>query len=167
MHFIIRFVAQYFILIPLIVVIIVLVQLKGKKTKLAFIIKLIAAGIVAIILARIASMIWYDPRPFVAGNFVPLFAHASDNGFPSDHTLFASMIGWVVLLYSRKYGIITLFFAFLIGGARILAGVHHPIDILGSFIISLIAVVLIVLVKNIFITKKQPHEIPEQTDGLN
>lgn len=159
MHFIIRFVAQYFIILPIIAAIVVLIQLKGRRTKLTFIIKLVVAGILAIILARIASTIWYDPRPFVVGNFVPLLAHASDNGFPSDHTLLASLVGWVLLLYSRKYGIFTLIVAFLIGTARVLAGVHHPLDILGSFVISGIAVALVILVAKLVTQKKE--SVPE------
>lgn len=164
MHFLITFIAKYFIVIPFIIVIIVLVQLKGKHAKLSFVLQLIIAGIAALILARIASMIWYDPRPFVVGNFVPLIAHASDNGFPSDHTLLASLVGWVVLMYSRKYGIVTLVIALLIGTARVLAGVHHPLDIIGSFVISGIAVALVVLVKN-FITRYTSSREPKESDA--
>jgi undecaprenyl-diphosphatase len=152
MDTIIKLVAEYFIIIPIIIVLVVFFQLKDSK--IHFAIELIIAGLVAILLARIASMLWYDPRPFVVGHFTPLFAHASDNGFPSNHTLLASLIGWVTLTYSRKYSIIILITAFLIGAARVLAGVHHPLDILGSFVISGIAALIVIYIANRIRTKK-------------
>lgn len=151
---IIKLIAQYFVILPFIVALVVLVQLKGRHEKLYFVVKIIIAGIVALLLARLASMIWYDPRPFVVGHFTPLLAHASDNGFPSDHTLLASLIGWVTLTYSRKYGIVTLIIALLIGVARVLAGIHHPADILGSFIVSGVATLLVIsIIKRIQLRK--------------
>src|SRR6266550_4734024 len=47
------------------------------------------------IVALIASKLYYDPRPFVAGHFVPLIAHSADNGFPSDHMLLSAAVASV------------------------------------------------------------------------
>jgi undecaprenyl-diphosphatase len=151
---IIKLIAQYFVILPFLVALIVFVQLKGNHNKLFFIIKLVIAGILALLLARLASMIWYDPRPFVVGHFTPLLAHASDNGFPSDHTLLASLIGWVTFIYSRKYGIIALIISLLIGISRVLAGIHHPLDILGSFVVSGLAALLVIGIIKLFRMKK-------------
>lgn len=59
-----------------------------------------------------------------------------DNGFPSDHTLLASFIGFAMLTISRRRSIVLLLVALAIGLARMAAGVHHSWDILGSFIIT-------------------------------
>src|SRR5690348_13209583 len=75
-----------------------------------------------------------DPRPFVAGHFTPLLPHGNDNGFPSDHTLLASFLGFAILRYRRGLGAAMLFVAACIGIARIAAGIHHLEDIIGSFI---------------------------------
>jgi membrane-associated phospholipid phosphatase len=154
MDIIIKVVAEYFIIIPFIIVLGVFFKLKSKNERLYFAIELVIAGLAALLLARVSSMLWYDPRPFVMGHFTPLLAHANDNGFPSDHTLLASLIGWVTLTYSRKYGIITLIIALLIGTARVLAGVHHPVDILGSFIISGLATLIVMYVIKVIRIKK-------------
>ena len=86
--------------------------------------------------AKIAKLFYFDPRPFVVGNFAPLIPHIADNGFPSDHTLLAAAIAAIVTKYNWRLGIILWILALLIGTARVLAGVHHTIDILGSLIIA-------------------------------
>lgn len=155
MNEIIIIIAKYFILLPVVAALVVFFQLKGKKAKRNFAITIIVGGIATILLARVASAIWYDPRPFVVGHFTPLIPHAADNGFPSDHTLLAAFIGWTILRYSRKYGIVVLSAALLIGMARVLAGVHHVPDIIGSFVISAIAALLVMFIMNkIPFTKK-------------
>ena len=129
-------VAKYFIVLPFIAAVMVLYQLPSRRLKLQYLVLLVVGGIVALLLARLASMFYYDPRPFVVGHFTPLVAHANDNGFPSDHTLLAAFLGWATLRYSRKYGIVMLSLALLIGLSRVFVGVHHIQDIIGSFIIS-------------------------------
>ena len=88
------------------------------------------------IVAKIASAFYYDPRPFVVGNFTPLLPHAADNGFPSDHTLLSSAIAVVIFFFHRKLGLGLLVIAFLVGAARVFAGIHHFVDIIGSMVIA-------------------------------
>lgn len=111
-----------------------LVSLKGRRREFAAMFLL--GGIVSLLLAKLGSHLYHDPRPFVQGHFTPLIGHSNDNGFPSDHTLLASFIGWLVLVYDRKWGIGLLLVAALIGAARMAAGVHHLSDIVGSFVFA-------------------------------
>lgn len=94
------------------------------------------------IAAKIGSFLYYDPRPFVTGNFMPLIPHAPDNGFPSDHTLISAAIASVILFSQKKLGLVLLLIAFLVGTSRVLAGVHSWIDIFGSIVIALCATCL-------------------------
>lgn len=87
--------------------------------------------------ARIASLLYFNPRPFVVGNFTPLIEHANNNGFPSDHTLLSAAIAMVVYFFNKKVGVFLLILAFLVGLARVLAGVHHFVDIIGSVAIAI------------------------------
>ena len=135
--------AKYAIILPVIVAAIVFWQLKTKQKRTEFVIFLLVGGIVSILLAKVGSAFITDPRPFVEGHFTPLIAHAADNGFPSDHTLLASFIGWVVLYYSRKWGVAALIIAVLIGLSRVYVGVHHLEDIIGSFVISGVSTLLV------------------------
>ena len=110
------------------------VKLKGRRREFAII--FVLGGVVSLLLAKLGSHLYTDPRPFVQGHFTPLIGHTNDNGFPSDHTLLASFVGWLVLAYDRRWGWALLLVAALIGAARMAAGVHHLSDIIGSFVFA-------------------------------
>ena len=93
--------------------------------------------------AKIASIFYYDSRPFVVDNLTPLLPHVADNGFPSEHTLFGSAVAAVIILFQRKIGLILFFIAFLVGIARVFSGLHHFIDIFGSMCIALVTTYLV------------------------
>lgn len=76
------------------------------------------------------------PRPFVALNLTPLFPHATDSSFPSDHALVGVALALPLLLWRRAFGTTALIVALLVGTARIGAGVHYPSDILGSALLG-------------------------------
>lgn len=92
---------------------------------------------------KAASLLWYNPRPFVEGNFAPLIAHAANNGFPSDHMLFAAAMAATVTYFDRRWGAVLWIMAILVGLARVLAGLHHVTDIAASAVIAVIAVMII------------------------
>lgn len=94
----------------------------------------IVTGIVAFILAKTGSAIYNDPRPFVSDGVTPLFAYPADNGFPSDHTLLGMVITMALLSVSRKWAVNLFVLTVIIGASRVLAGVHHPVDIAGSIV---------------------------------
>ena len=92
-------------------------------------------GGVGLLLSLIAGRFIQDPRPFVADGFRPLIHSATDNGFPSDHTLLLGTSAAVTILANREAGIIGLLAAILVGLARVYCGVHHLADIAGSLVI--------------------------------
>lgn len=139
MHEIIKIVAQYFIVLSLLGAFVVFLRI-DKRLRLQFMLTLILGGALSYLLAKVGSHFYTDPRPFVQGHFTPLLAHSNDNGFPSDHTLFAATLAWVSLAYSRKIGASLLILTLLIGLSRMAAGVHHSWDILGSFAFAAIGV---------------------------
>lgn len=90
------------------------------------------------LLAVFAGHIYYDPRPFVVGNFTPLIPHAADNGFPSDHALLVSAIAAIIMYFHRRVSAVLWVLAIIVSLARVYVGVHHLADIIGSFVISLV-----------------------------
>ncbi len=72
------------------------------------------------------------------------------NSFPSDHTTFTLSIALMLLSFksARVIAIVATFFALWCGIARVYAGVHYPFDILGSVVISILAVIVIMALKN-------------------
>jgi len=132
------FAADY--LLYLLGLIFLLLILFSEKSRQAATLKIfIAALFIGFVIALVGGRLFYDPRPFVVEHVKPLVAHNSDNGFPSDHTLLAMTIALTVLINDKKLGSSLLVAALLIGLARVLAKVHHPVDILGSVLIAVLA----------------------------
>lgn len=141
--------AKYYIYILIILFILLLVfDTKNRKKMFYY---FVITGIIALGLAYLGSMAYDNPRPFIAENVASLFYHDDDNGFPSNHALLAFSISFTVLFSRSKFskinGYLFLAVAFIIGIARVLANVHHTIDIIGSFVFALIGV----LVANYFL----------------
>ncbi len=141
MDFLIIFLAKYFFIFVLIAAIIV--TLMEPKKNLVNILKLaIAALPVSFIFSRIASALFYNPRPFVVEKIAPLIDHAADNGFPSDHTLIVMTVTAIVFAYNKKTGFFLILFSLIVGLGRVLAKVHHSLDVLGSTLIAFLATYL-------------------------
>lgn len=139
MHDIVVFVAKYFIFLSAVVALWTFATLPRKQKK-EFILVGVIGAVIAMLLAKLGSHLYYNPRPFVEGHFTPYFAHGNDNGFPSDHTLLAGWLAFLGLRYSKKLGWLLIVLALLVGLARVKAGVHHLLDILGSLVFSGIGV---------------------------
>ena len=62
----------------------------------------------------------------------------SGYGFPSSHAAFYSAVAVTLFFINKSAGYIALFLVFILGMARILAGVHSLADIIGGFILGII-----------------------------
>jgi undecaprenyl-diphosphatase len=133
MHSLVTAIAKYLIGVSALLVLLVLQQLK-RRQQVQLAVTIIIGGIIAYLLAKIGSHLYYDPRPFVTGHFTPYFNHANDNGFPSDHTLLAGLLAFAVWPFRRRAALVLLGLALLIGGSRVIAGVHHSLDIIGALL---------------------------------
>lgn len=94
------------------------------------------SGIIAWILAYVLKLLFATPRPFEALNGVRSLFLETGHAFPSGHATFFMALAVSIFLLHRKAGYIFIFFALLIGTARIVAGVHFPVDILGGFVLG-------------------------------
>lgn len=131
--------AKYLIILPVLLFLWCLYAIRGKKRKELVVLSIISLpGAYAV--GYIAGKLFYNARPFVVGHFTPLFSHAADNGFPSDHMLLAATIAMLGYFLSRRLGIILWILALIIGFSRVAAGVHHTLDILGSAAIAIVVV---------------------------
>ena len=96
----------------------------------------------AFALTKLAGALYLDPRPFVAHHFLPLIPHEVDNGFPSDHTVLSMLIALTVCHFSIEMGWVLTGLALLVGVARVLCGIHNPIDIVGAVLIAVLASII-------------------------
>lgn len=104
-------------------------QWQGMALLIVSIVASIAAG-------KLLGLLWYDPLPFVVNGTTPLFPHDANNGFPSDHTLITTAIALSVAVYRRYLGAGMLLLAIVVGGARVIAGVHHWVDIAAALVVA-------------------------------
>jgi len=94
------------------------------------------SSFLAYFLASILKILFHTTRPFlVLPNANALF-NESSFAFPSGHAAFFSALAFSIFFLHKKAGYVFIFFALLIGLARIMAGVHFPIDILGGFVLG-------------------------------
>ena len=131
------FFAQYFIALPVAVLVGYFFYTDRKKE-----FALLALGGLALtfVIGKGLGLLWYDPLPFVVGGFEPLFPHMVGNGFPSDHALFSASIAAMFWYFDKKISVALFAVALAIGEARVLAGVHHYVDIIGAVVVALFAV---------------------------
>ena len=107
------------------------------------------SAILGIIISKGIGIVYFHPRPFMEKIGIILIQHKADSSFPSDHTTFTMSIALMLLTFksTRILGIILTLLALWCGIGRIYTGVHWPFDILGSITVSIIAVIIIVLLK--------------------
>ncbi len=137
----ITFCGQYLILLPVLATVYLFFKL-DKSNRNQYLLLVVAGGVLALILAVIASQLYNNPRPFLSDGITPKFSAGHDNGFPSDHTLLAAFLAFAALVYLRRLGILLLVAAVLVAWGRVAGGVHHGVDVLASFILAGLAMIV-------------------------
>lgn len=120
--------------------------IKEKKTLL-----LIILGIpVAFLLIEGIHFFYYESRPFVTFHFTPIVNEAATSAsFPSKHATIAAVVGFAYTYFKSKWAPLFLILMFWIGFSRIYVGVHYPLDVLGGFLTSIVALIIAVQIKNL------------------
>jgi membrane-associated phospholipid phosphatase len=145
MHALVTFAAEYLLYIVAALAVVVWLLLP-RPDKVALAVEMVVGLVAVALLVKVAGAIHADPRPFVTNpRLVPYFAHAPDNGFPSDHTAVAALTSFLVLRRRPLAGAGLLALTVLLGTSRVIAHVHHPQDIVAGLVIGLLAAALGVL----------------------
>lgn len=140
------FLAVYFIYIVAVLALLFLLRCFNWKE---FILVGIS-GSVAWFLAKVFKIFFHTPRPFDVFPQVQSLFIETGYAFPSGHTMVASAIAFALFFIHKKVGYVFMILALVIGLARVVAGVHFPIDILGGFILGgVIAYTVAYFTKNI------------------
>ena len=130
--------AQYGFILSFVVAFIVWLRLP-RRQKLELLVAGAVGGIACYALIKLGGALYYDTRPFVTRGVTPLFPHAADNGFPSDHTAITMFVGLCVFVVSRPWGLVLVAISLAAGLARVLADVHSPIDVVGAAAMAAVA----------------------------
>jgi undecaprenyl-diphosphatase len=152
-HSLIIVCAKYLFVLPVFISVFYWLFGFSKPERVRYTLVLVACGVLAYLLAKVGGHFYYDTRPFVADHFLPYFPYGTDNGFPSDHTLVCALFAAVMWPFRRKVSAVLYGIAIVVGTARVISGVHHPIDIIGALVIASLAVWLANLVVGFGIKK--------------
>ncbi len=121
----------------------------GKKE--TFLIFGLLTCVISFCIARVLHRIVQSPRPAVRHGITPLIPVSTDNGFPSDHALLVFSLASILFVFNHEIGVILFVIALVVGIARVRAGAHHSLDILGSIVIALVSTILTLAMKAIFL----------------
>jgi undecaprenyl-diphosphatase len=132
------FFAVYFPYMVVLLAILFLFSHYEKKLKWAKLLYILFSIGLAWFIAGMLKVFIHVQRPFIQFSNVHPLIPESGFSFPSGHATFFSALAVAIFLYHKKAGYWFMGFAFLIGLARIIAGVHFPLDILGGFAVGTI-----------------------------
>ncbi len=105
------------------------------------------------IITEVIRYFYAKPRPFEFFGFPSLISE-SGHAFPSGHAAFFFALAFALWLFDKKWGKWIFIFAIINGGARVVAGVHWPFDIIGGFVVGGISVYLTYLLLSPYKPKK-------------
>jgi undecaprenyl-diphosphatase len=138
---IVIFFGQY--LAYVLVAVFLIIVIKNKNWRL-----LVIAG-VSVFLSRfviteLIRFFYFVPRPFMNNPAVhQLIFNETSGSFPSGHAAAFFALAMAVWFFSKRWSVFFFICAILMGIARVMAGVHWPIDILGGAIIGILSAWLI------------------------
>lgn len=131
-------------IVSLILIILVLVK-KDQKYWHAFSLSLCSIAF-ALITAKIFSLFFYHPRPFVLHMGHTLIHHAANTSLPSHHMLGMATLTFSFLLLGFRKIAFSIFIASLfVGWSRMYLGVHFPFDLIAAEILAFCSVLLMKL----------------------
>ena len=108
--------------------------LKMKEVSAFFLTSGLAWGVTILL-----KYIFSSPRPFISVlDAHVLLSYVGFDSFPSGHATFFAALATSVYLFHKKSGRVLYVCALIIGVARIMAGLHFPIDIISGYVIGII-----------------------------
>lgn len=146
------FCAQYLIAIAGVAALaVVIFRLRGESRRriVSYVVMVVLIFGASFVIARIASAVYHDPRPFVVEHKKPYISHAADNGFPSDHALLAAAIVASVALVDVWLALPFVVLAGFVSWGRVGSRLHHVTDVVGSTIIVAVVAVVVVAVASV------------------
>lgn len=104
-------------------------ELKERKA----LILIVFALPISVLLIKIIHIFYFEPRPFVANQFMPLIKQAADASFPSRHATIMAVIAFSYTYFKSKWSYLFLGLMILIGISRVYVGVHYWHDVIGGY----------------------------------
>ena len=102
---------------------------------------------------QLITVFYFHPRPYMMGLCNPLVPHAAETSFPSDHATLLFGAAFALLFRSgwKSKGTLLLVIAVIGVWGRVYTGLHFPFDMLGSFVVALLAVLALSSVRRLLV----------------
>jgi undecaprenyl-diphosphatase len=114
-------------------------EVYGRRRRQFAVIHAVAAVIIANILVKSLNLVIFRPRPFATLDVTLLFYRPTDSTLPSNPAAVAFAFAFAVYLHERQWGLALGVMAALFGLARVVAGVHYPLDVVAGALVGLAA----------------------------
>jgi undecaprenyl-diphosphatase len=100
------------------------------------------AGFIGLGINQAIGLFYFHPRPFMEGLCTSLIPHIPETSFPSDHVSLLTAASGYVLFFSRRRisGALLWGITCLTAWARVYAGLHFPLDMLGAVAVGVIGI---------------------------
>lgn len=132
----IGFIAVWYGFIILFVLFVYLYRHEDRWQGIKDIVVVLAVAVAAYVIAYALKNVFHTLRPFDALSSVHPLLSESGYAFPSGHATFFMALASILWFYHRRLAVFFGFSAILISVARVAAGIHWPIDILGGLFLG-------------------------------
>ena len=110
----------------------------GRDRAMRAIICAVAGALIAMIILFVLNGLFFRPRPFATLTVHHLlFYHNTDSSFPSNAATLGFALAFGVFMYWKRLGAIMIALAAFVSLARIAAGIHYPLDVIGGLLLGL------------------------------
>ncbi|MCP2035402.1 undecaprenyl-diphosphatase [Planomicrobium sp. HSC-17F08] len=136
------FIAEYalFILILSLVFFWIIPAFRNRMMVICTLLAVLIAQLIRIPVGRLHSNL----QPFAElPNVNQLIDKTVGNSFPSDHTLLVFAFCVTFALFHKRFAVLWLLLAVLVGITRIWIGVHYPLDVAAGASISIVSAVIV------------------------
>lgn len=120
----------------------------GVREKKALMLAVLSIPIIILLIKGI-HLFFYQSRPFVDNDILPLIPFSADASFPSRHISIMAGIAFTYVYFKSKWGTLFLLLMLWVGLARIFVGVHFPLDVIGGFVTGLISLAVALQIKKL------------------
>lgn len=108
-----------------------------REDALTCLLCVLAAVAVSTVMVYAFNMSFFRPKPFSSNQVTMLFYHNTDSAFPSNAAALSFAMSFAVFFYNRRVASLMILLSACFGIARIMVGVHYPLDIVSGILVGL------------------------------